>query len=298
MVFLNIVLFILIIILLTRLILLKRELHSITKQVRAYNTRKTNKKIDIVLLDQSLEKLSMEINQLIDLYVAENQKRVRFEKEHRQAVANMSHDLRTPLTSIIGYIQMAQTEGIAKDEKNELLSIAMEKAKRLETLLNDFFELSIIESPDYELKWEKVNLTQLATNVLMSFYDQFQNKGFEPKIQLPNKEVSIRGDASAVSRVMENVLSNALKHADGNIIICLEENDEQVMFFVKNDAHSLKEEDVPQLFNRFFMADMARSGKSTGLGLSIVKSLMEKMKGTLEVHLQNGQFSITCKWKR
>ena len=134
---------------LTRLFALKKEVKKISKQLEKYNDRKTNKKIEMALFDKNMEKLGLEINKLIDLYVAENRKRIRYENEQKQAIANMSHDLRTPLTSILGYIQMAEEEDVTADERKELLSIANKRAKRLETLLKDFFELSIIESTDH-----------------------------------------------------------------------------------------------------------------------------------------------------
>lgn len=277
MIFIVITLVIITFIALTRLFSFKNEVRKIVRQLQLYNNRKTNKKIDITLIDQDIEHLGVEVNRLIDLYVMENRKRVLFEKEQRQAVANMSHDLRTPLTSIIGYIQIANNENLSEVEKEELLAIAFDRAKRLERLLNDFFELSVLESTDYELKLQRINLTKLLTEVLVSFYDRFQEKRLEPTIEGLENNVTIFADHSAVTRVIENLLSNTLKHADGNIMIRLEEQNGVASLMITNDALSLTEQDVQHMFDRFYMADQSRSGKSTGLGLSIVKSLMEKM---------------------
>lgn len=249
------------------------------------------------LIDKDIENLGVEINKLIDLYVRENRKRVYFENEQRQAVANMSHDLRTPLTSILGYIQMAEADDVTADERTELLSIANNRAKRLEVLLNDFFELSIIESTDHHLKSERINIRNLTIDVLMSSYDRFNEKNMEPIIDMPENDVFIISDESAVTRVIENLISNAISHSDGHIIISLEENDAMARLIVKNDAHSLTEKDVDRIFDRFYMADQSRSGKNSGLGLSIVKGLMDKMNGTITGHLNDGQVSIVCKWK-
>lgn len=297
MIFIVITLVIITFIALTRLFSFKNEVRKIVKQLQLYNNRKTNKKIDITLIDQDIEHLGVEVNRLIDLYVMENRKRVLFEKEQRQAVANMSHDLRTPLTSIIGYIQIANNENLSEVEKEELLAIAFDRAKRLERLLNDFFELSVLESTDYELKLQRINLTKLLTEVLVSFYDRFQEKRLEPTIEGLENNVTIFADHSAVTRVIENLLSNTLKHADGNIMIRLEEQNGVASLMITNDALSLTEQDVQHMFDRFYMADQSRSGKSTGLGLSIVKSLMEKMNGSISSKLNDGQLSIICEWK-
>lgn len=282
---------------LTRLFALKKEVKKISKQLEKYNDRKTNKKIEMALFDKNMEKLGLEINKLIDLYVAENRKRIRYENEQKQAIANMSHDLRTPLTSILGYIQMAEEEDVTADERKELLSIANKRAKRLETLLKDFFELSIIESTDHHLKSEQINLRNLTIDVLISFYDRFQEINMEPTIHIPEKDVFIIADESAVTRVIENLLSNAIVHSDGNIIISLEEQGSTVKLSVRNDAYSLTDEDARLIFDRFYKADRSRSGKSTGLGLSIVKSFMEKMSGKVTGHLNEGQLIIICEWK-
>jgi len=298
MMFVVIIFFIVIVFVLSRLFALKKELKKMSKQLQIYNNRKTNKKIDMALFDKTIENLGLEINRLIDLYVTENRRRVSFENEQRQVVANMSHDLRTPLTSIKGFIQMAMEENVTADERKELLSIANKRATWLETLLKDFFELSIIESTDHQLESERINLKNLTIDVLMSFYDRFHEKNMEPTIHMPENDVFIFADESAVTRVIENLLSNAITHSDGNIIISLEEQGRLAKFIVKNNAHSLTEQDVDRIFDRFYMADQSRSGKSTGLGLSIVKSLMENMNGTITGQLNDRQLSIICEWKK
>lgn len=266
-------------------------------QLQKYNNRQADKKIDLSLFDKNLEQLGTEVNKLMDLYVDENRKKTRFEKELKQMIANMSHDLRTPLTSITGYIQMAEKENIPPEERGELLAIANSRAKRLESLLNEFFELSVIESNDYLLKSEGINLRNVTIEVLISFYDRFQEKGLEPVLSITDEDVFIRGDTSAAARVMENLFANAIKHSEGKIQISLQELNGTARLIVKNDASSLTDEAVRRMFDRFYMADQSRTGKSTGLGLSIVKSLMEKMGGKVTAKLKDEQLSIICEWK-
>lgn len=295
MVFLLIFFMISVLVLIVQLFLLKKELTQMRIQLRAYNERKTNKKIDVTLVDKEIEKLGQEINNLIDLYTAENRKRILFEQEHKQAIANISHDLRTPLTSILGYIQLAEEE-VTSEESQELLQVAKERAKRLEVLLKDFFELSIIESMDNQLKPERIALKKLTIERLMDYYDQFQEKKLEPDIDMSEQELYIHADVSAVTRVIDNLLSNAVKHAEGNVSVRLEKQERNARITVQNDAAALKDVDVERLFDRFYMADQARSGKSTGLGLSIVKSFMEKMDGNITASWKDGVLSIVCEW--
>lgn len=282
--------------LLIRLMALKKEVRKISKQLQNYSHQRTDKKIDVALMDRNIEQLSAEINDLIDLHVKEKRERARFENELKQTIANMSHDLRTPLTSILGYLQMAESDDATDKEKKDYISVAKKRAERLEALLHDFFELSVIESADYQLKLEKVNMRNLTIDVLMSFYDRFHENNMEPVIDVPDHEVFLTSDESAVTRIIENLIANAITHSDGNIRIGLEEKGSKVRFIVTNDAHSLTEQDVDRFFDRFYMADQSRSGKNTGLGLSIVKSFMLKMNGTVTGELKDGQLSIQCEW--
>jgi signal transduction histidine kinase len=297
MIYAAIILLIVIGILFIRLFSLKKEVKNISRQLDVYTSRKSNKKVDLSLLDKDIEKLGSEINKLIDLYVTEQARRIHFEHEQKQAAANMSHDLRTPLTSIRGFIQLAEAEEITGDERKELLATAHKRANKLESLLNDFFELSLIESTDQPLKWERINLKSAAIDVLMSFYDRFNEKKKMPVIHLPEHDVFIIADGSAVTRVIENLVSNALSHSEGEITICLEEHDGRAELSVDNAAPSLSDEDVQRMFDRFYMADRSRAGKGTGLGLSIVKGFMEKMNGKVYGQLHEGQLSIICKWE-
>nr|WP_188384767.1 HAMP domain-containing sensor histidine kinase [Ornithinibacillus halotolerans] len=298
MVYIVITISIIAVFLFTRLFSIKKEVHNISQQLQKYTNRKTNKKIDIALMDKDIEKLGIQINKLMDMYVTEHREKIRFEMEQKQAVANISHDLRTPLTSILGYIQMAEAENVELEEKEEFLSIAKQRAKRLEALLNDFFELSVIESAEHKLKSERININRLVVDTIMSFYDRFNEKNLEPIINIPKGNLFIIADESAVSRVVENLISNAIKHSDGNIIISLEEKESTIMLSIKNDAYTLTKQDVERIFDRFYMVDQSRSDNSTGLGLSIVKSFMDKMNGTIASELVNGQLAIRCEWEK
>lgn len=281
-----------------RLLSLKREIKKMTRQVQRHNQRVSDKKLDMALIDQDLEELGTEVNGLIDRLITEQQKRIRFEKEQKQMIASISHDLRTPLTSILGYLQLAVNGTIPFAEIKDILAIAIKQAKRFETLLNDFFELSVIESPDYELRLERVNLKTILIETLIGFYDRFQEKKIEPVIQIPENDIYVIANHQALTRVIENLLTNAITHSNGNVSIILEEHEKTAQLIIKNGAPSLTEIDVSRMFDRFYMADQARLGKSTGLGLSIVKNFMKKMNGSVTASLKSKQLSMVCEWRK
>ncbi|MBA9088500.1 signal transduction histidine kinase [Fontibacillus solani] len=294
---LMIILFAAVALLLVRLLMLRRELGRITEQLYRYNERATGKKIDVALFDQKLEALAGQINRQSNLFVESEVQRKRVEKEFRQAVANISHDIRTPLTSIFGYIQLLEAESITPEEKLEYVAIVKNRTRRLQALLNDFFELSVIESLDYPLQNEKLGMTVLLSEILVGFYDSFNEINITPDIRLPEENVSVYADESAVRRVVENLLVNTLKHTTGHVEISFKRQHETADLTIVNDAKELAGSDVNLLFDRFYTADRTRSSQASGLGLSIAKSLMDKMGGTLTAELDGEKLLMTCRWK-
>ncbi|GIN23343.1 sensor histidine kinase [Siminovitchia fordii] len=282
---------------LIRFILLKKEMRSVTKQLKARHQHKTDKKINLAFFDKDLEKLAKEINNQIDETKQANAQKRRTENELKQAISNISHDIRTPMTSILGYIQFLEVDEVTPERREEYISVVKNGALRLKVLLEDFFELSVIESEDYSLKLEAIQLNDLVLEVLVGFYEEFKNRHIEPTINIPEVAIWIKGNSSAVKRVIENLITNAIKHTTGNVTITLERGFSFVALSVSNSASHLKKEDLIHLFDRFYKADQARKGKGTGLGLSIAKSLMEKMNGSLSAELKEEQLLMKCEWK-
>lgn len=283
---------------LTRFYLLKKEIKSATKQLRQYNSKKTGKKIDMSYYDKDFEELAVEINHQIDFTVQANAEKRHKENELKQAIANISHDIRTPMTSILGYIQFLESDELPSETRKQYITTIKTGALRLKALLKDFFELSLIESEDYPLKLEKIKLNQLLLEVLVGFYDQFNHHNLEPELQIPEEEISIIADPSAVKRVVENLINNAIKHSDGNVSISLEQSHSSVQLIVSNAVSRLSENDLVFLFDRFYKGDKIRSEKGTGLGLSIAKSLMIKMQGKLTSELKDTKLVMICEWDR
>jgi signal transduction histidine kinase len=276
----------------SRLYFLKKELQRTT-----YQLKQTDKKIDLTYYDKDLEKLSIEINKQIDLTKQANAEKRRTENELKQAVANISHDIRTPMTSIMGYVQLLELNKLTNEERTEYLEVIKKRSLRLKVLLEDFFELSIIESADYPLKHEKIKMNNIVIEVLVGFYEKFNQRQIKPVIRIPEEEVTIKADPSAVKRVIENLVNNAVIHSNGNITIRLEKYQTSVALIISNPAINLQEKDLLLLFDRFYKADQTRTGNGTGLGLPIAKSLMVKMNGNLMAELIDGQLLMKCEWK-
>ncbi|KRU25059.1 signal transduction histidine kinase [Clostridium sporogenes] len=272
----------------------KRQIRDITNQVREFKHRKTNKKINIEIADKDIEELACEVNEYLELYKRNEEEKIVFENTLKQGIANMSHDLRTPLTSIIGYLKLLENDEI---DKKEAMNILKNKTNKLNILINDFFELASIESEDYELDMIKVNLTNIVRDEILSLYEAFQDKGLKPKINILDKPIFIMSDKDSLERIIDNLLSNTLKYAEKDIEINLEESNDKVILKISNICTSIDEKDVLYMFDRFYMADKVRKGQGAGLGLSIVKSLMEKMDGIITSKFEQNRVSIICEWK-
>ncbi|MCM3164234.1 sensor histidine kinase KdpD [Metabacillus litoralis] len=281
---------------LTRLVLLKKEIKSSTRQLNELNKDKTATKVTISYFDRDFEKLAKEINNQIDLTKKANAEKRISENELKQAISYISHDIRTPMTSILGYIQLLEADNITPETRKEYTSTIKNSAGRLKVLLEDFFELSIIEQVDYPVKIEKMKLNHVIVEVLVGFYEEFHKKGLEPTIKIPNDDMIIITDSSAVKRVIENLIVNAIKHSNGQIAIRLEKADSSVKLTISNSVSHLNELNVQHMFDRFYKADQTRTGKGTGLGLPIAKSLVEKMNGTLTAELKENQLFMQCVW--
>jgi len=282
---------------LIRFILLKREIRRVSGQLQELRQGKTQKKIDLTFYDKDLETLTKEVNEQVDITKQAISKKKRTENELKQAIASISHDIRTPMTSILGYIQFLELEDLNSEERTEYTRFIKSGALRLKVLLEDFFELSIIESADYPLKTGSITLNRLIQEVLVGFYEEFNKRQIEPVIHVPTDDIHILADSSAVKRVIENLVANAIRHSTGDISLTLEKSLSSVQIIISNPAAQLKEEDLFYFFNRFYKTDRTRKGKGTGLGLSIAKGLMNKMDGHLSAELKDNYLLMKCEWK-
>jgi len=265
-------------------------------QLEWYRLGDSEMKIALSLTDQLLELLSSEINGIIDMEKEANAGRIRVERELKSAISGMSHDLRTPLTAIIGYMQLVEQPDLPEEERREYLSIAVQRALRLQQLIQNFFSLSVVEADDYPLKLERIPLSQEIKDMLLSYYDQFQEKGEQPDIDI-QENITINSDQIACKRVIENVILNAIQHAEGAVTIslCMNERTGKAIFSVQNEVDN-EHINPDRLFNKFYTGDETRQ-YSGGLGLVIVKSLMEKIDGTVDVQVNGKMFEVICKWE-
>ena len=289
------VLLIVILLLLGVVIKIKKELKNITKQIDKNKEQYTNIRINV--LDNDVEELAARINYLYDENQKVNAEKKKREDEIRHSIANMSHDLRTPLTSIIGYIQLIKVENTTGKEKKEYLDIIENRTKNLQTLISSFYDLSRLDGNEYSFSYKRVSLEKILSNNLALYYSDFINKEIEPIIDIDENTPFIISDENAVNRIFSNLIGNVLKHGKDDIKITLKKEDGYILSQFINSAPTLKEEHVEKLFDRFFTADKSRSDKNTGLGLCITKALVEQLGNVIKAELVNNHLNISIKWK-
>lgn len=282
-----ILLFILSIVLLIKVLLLKKSAKEIKNAFEEKLNTDTNTLIDISSNDKDMRHLAASVNSSLRVL---RDKRNFFQSrdtELKNAVTNISHDLRTPLTAIFGYLDLLESE-----EKSEnaarYLSFIENRANAMKTLTEEMFRYSIILSSDNTSDTADVNLCSVLEESIASFYCALVEKGIEPEINIPNKPIIRKVSKRSLTRVFENIINNALKYSDGDLTIDLNENGE-ISF--SNSAKNLDEVQTGRLFDRFFTVRENRS--STGLGLAIAKTLVEQMGGTIGAKYSDGKITIT-----
>lgn len=289
-----ILLIIIIAILLTFIIRYKRDINSISNQIIKSKGEYTN--IRMNTLDKDIEDLVISINELFENNQKKYVKIEHREEELRRSIANLSHDLRTPLTSIMGYIQLIKADKLTKEDREKYVYIVHKRTETLQSLISSFYELSRIESSEYKFNLKAVNLSNLLYETVALYYDDFVKNNIEPEIKVDKNVHQIITDEKAVMRIFSNLVSNVIKHGERKVIIELRQENGYIVTEFKNNVQGLKEEDVVHLFDRFFTVDLARSDKNTGLGLSITKALVEQLGHEIEAILDNEILTIKVKW--
>ena len=280
------ILLIIILGLLIKLLLIQRTAKEIQEAFAERLTTETNTLIDISHRDKTMLKLANGLNTELRKLRSERHRFQQGDLELKSAVTNISHDLRTPLTAICGYLELLDREE-KTETVNRYIRIIKDRVDILTQLSEELFRYSVIISTKDNIIQEHVVLNTVLEESIAAFYTVLTERNIVPEIEISETKVMRMLDRSALSRVFSNLISNAIKYSDGDLKIVLSERGE-VTF--SNMASGLDEIQVGRLFDRFYTVEAAR--KSTGLGLAISKTLVEEMNGTISAKYENGRLSI------
>ena len=265
--------------------LLRHGIKGLRRDLVERRGQETNTLLSLPCRDRELRRLASALNQELR---ALRQERLRYQqgdKELKEAVVNISHDLRTPLTAISGYLQLLQGQDLPPDTRRYLEQIES-RTESMKRLTEELFRYSVVMSEE-NLAREPVDLRRAVEEALLSFYGALEGRGIEPQVRLPEEKVERLLDPAAVNRVLGNILTNALKYSAGDLEVTLEESGRLTF---SNAAPGLDPVAAGRLFDRFYTVEAARN--STGLGLSIAKELTQRMGGEMGAELHNGRLTV------
>ena len=268
------------------LLSLRASLKEVARELNDKLKTDTNTLIFISSGDRAMRTLASEINCQLHLLRKERLKLQHGDMELKNAVTNISHDLRTPLTAICGYLDLLMQQP-QSEASERYLSVIRERTDAMRGLTEELFRYSVIAGTTEELHFEPVCLNDILEQSLAGFYGTLSERGIVPDIALSEQPIERTLDRHALRRIFDNILSNAVKYSDGDLSVRLSP-DGTVWF--ENHAKDLDAMQTAHLFERFYTVNTARSG--TGLGLSIAKLLTEKMNGTITAEYKNGKLQI------
>lgn len=279
-----------------RQLALERGLRRAVEQMRAQMRDETTARLSLPCPSAAAEELLLTVNSLLELRQAERADYRHKEQNLRRQIANVSHDLRTPLTSILGYLQLLEGDGLSPEKRQEYLTVIEGRARTLQTFIGSFYDLSRIEGGELPLERERVDLSRALSDQLAASYEQIEQAGMAMEVDITGSLPEVWADRAAVTRVFSNLLTNALRHGSGTLDIRLYREGGQVVSAFSNPAPDMTAEDAAHVFERFYTADKMRSGQNTGLGLAIVRALAERMGHAAAARWENGVFTIEVRW--
>ena len=296
MVILTIILAVALAVSITSVLLLRANLRQVCETMREIGKGKTNGQLRLATPQPELEELLVEVNALVAAKRRGDSAHKRQEGELRQQIANITHDLRTPLTSILGYLQLIRQTEETSEERAEYFRVVEDRARALQALVDGLYDLSKIETGGYQVQCEPIRVDRIIRELAAAFYYEFLEGDMQPVLDIPEGLSPVCADEEAVRRVYTNLFQNALRHGKGSLRITAREQGNRIVTSFANLAPELTGEDAEHLFDRFYTADKMRTGRGSGLGLAIVRSLVEQMDGAVSAGLDSGWLTITVSW--
>ena len=235
--------------------------------------------------------LSDRLNDLLEL----RRKEKRYYQEKETLIAdtytNLSHDIRTPLTSLDGYFQLMEAcENV--EEQRRYLNIIHERIHSLNEMLEELFMFTKLKNESYRLELTSCCINRILKETVFSYYDDWVRREIQPDIQITEEQLYIDGNKQGLSRIIQNVIKNGLDHGEKKIRIVLKREQNQAVLRISNQVIASEQIDIEHVFDRFYKADAARSKTSTGLGLSIAREFVRRMNGEIGAKIEENEFIV------
>lgn len=283
---------IVIIVLICMLILVYVEVSNINKQIEYMLEHDTNKMIQLAHKSKHFKLLGHNIQKIIEQCKTTEIHEKQINYKLKEDITNLSHDIRTPLTSINGYFELLNaSEDKQEREKYEL--IIKDRVESLSDMLEQMFTYTKLQNNTYSFELKYENVSEILSKTMFSFYDAIKQRGIEPKLYIPDDDIYALSNREVLQRVFHNIIKNAIRYGNGSICVKIKENTENVRILFENECDCVDSIDTKRVFERFYRADEARKSGATGLGLYIVKELLSQTKGEVEAKVCDNKFIIT-----
>ena len=274
----------------------QRQVRDICRQLSFLLKNDSNKLVTGNTGFGGLKELMEILNQLLLNRKKEHKMYLEKEQMISDTYTNLSHDIRTPLTSLDGYFQLLEQSEDAEEQKH-YMDIIQERIHSLKEMLEELFLFTKLKNESYDLELKHCCVNQVLKQTIFSYYDEWTAKGIEPDIHITDKLLYIDGNETALQRVLQNVIKNALDHGANGIGISLEERNGNSLIRIWNEVNNPEKINPEKVFERFYKADTARSKTSSGLGLSIAKEFTERMHGKISAELTGNIFCIKIRFE-
>ncbi|MCR4584167.1 MAG: HAMP domain-containing histidine kinase [Lachnospiraceae bacterium] len=276
------------IIVLIKLAAVRISLRELRRDFSERKDLRSNTALGVSGRDVQLRALASDMNDTLSRLQASYNRYERGDRELKSAVTNIAHDLRTPLTAICGYAEMAEWTD-DPELKKKYLAIIAERAGYMKKLTEELFEYSVITGGELSEEPQSLRVDRILEDTLMNYYPMFKERGIDPKVSISEEGVERKLIRSYVERIFSNLIGNALKYSDGDLEISLSEKGH---LRIANSAAALNNVETEKLFDRFFTVESARNSGAHGLGLSIVKIFTQRMGTPLLASYENGKLVI------
>lgn len=281
----NWILIIIIIILSILLLNDKIKTKRITAKLKEILKENSRERIKFYNLSTNKKELVREINIFLDKYQSISIDNKNYKEHHQKMISNISHDIRTPLTALMGYVDLLSDNSITKEKKEEYIGIIRERGTALKDLMEEFFQMAKLECNDVEITIEKFNISEVVRKNIITFMNEINERNIAPKINIGDEEIFALGDKNYMSRIITNLISNSLKYGyEGNVIgIDLKEDNKWVTLSIWDKGKGIDKNELPYIFDRLYTGEKSRnrSFQGSGLGLSIVKNMTQHMNGSI-----------------
>ncbi|SEO86922.1 Histidine kinase-, DNA gyrase B-, and HSP90-like ATPase [Amphibacillus marinus] len=269
----------------------RSQIREIGQQLTFISKHDSLKLLQTQLKPTEIYQLTEFCNQLLRQQREQKQELAVKSEEISTTIVNLSHDIRTPLTSLDGYLQLADRANDLK-ESHHYLKLARSRMKQTITLVDELLLYTKLQNQDYILAVEQLDMVNCLKRSALRFIDAFTEKGSEPSISLPDQAIFVSGNTLALERVYDNIIQNYLIHGNGDLEIYFEEKNDSLTLSFVNAVKESERINLEKIFTRFYKGDSSRQHYSSGLGLSIVKTLVEKMGGQVNAALEHDRFCL------